>query len=44
VSEQVYAIDYCNFKNTVSDPAYHEACLRVWSAMHQLQRQQSVPL
>ena len=38
VSDQVSAIDYPNFKNNVSDPAYHAACLQVWSAMNRLQR------
>jgi hypothetical protein len=42
VAEQVNAISYPNFKDSVVDPDYHGACLRVWSAMHQLQVQQSV--
>ena len=42
VTDQVSAIDYPNFKNTVVDPDYHAACLRVWSSMHQLQLQQSI--
>jgi len=43
VTDQVSAIDYPNFKNTVVDPDYHAACLLVWSSMHQLQLQQSAP-
>ena len=43
VAVQVSAIDYGNFKDTVVNPDYHAACLRVWSSMHQLQLQQSVP-
>lgn len=39
VTDQVNAIDYTNFKDTVVDPDYHSACLRVWSTMHQLQVQ-----
>lgn len=37
VADQVNAIDYWNFKDSVIDPDYHGACLRVWSSMHQLQ-------
>jgi hypothetical protein len=43
VAKQVASIGYDNFKDTVVDPDYHAACLRVWSAMHQLQVQQSAP-
>lgn len=43
VADQISAIDYENFKDSVVDPDYHSACLRVWASMHQLQLQQSVP-
>ncbi len=43
VADQVSAIDYPNFKDTVVDPDYHAACLRVWSAMHDLQVQRQNP-
>jgi hypothetical protein len=39
VADQVNAIDYCNFKDSVTDAPYHSSCLRVWSSMHQLQLQ-----
>ena len=41
--DQVNAIDYPNFKDSVVGPDYHGSCLRVWSSMHQLQLQQPVP-
>jgi hypothetical protein len=43
VSDQVSAITYGNFKDTVVDPDYHSACLQVWSAMHDLQVQRQNP-
>lgn len=43
MADQISAINYGNFKDTVDDSDYHAACLRVWSAMHQLQLQQSTP-
>ena len=39
MADQVNAIDYPNFKDTVTDAPYHSACLQVWSSMHQLQMQ-----
>jgi hypothetical protein len=42
MADQVNAIDYGNFKDTVVDPDYHSACLRCWSSLHQLQLQKSV--
>jgi hypothetical protein len=38
VADQISAINYPNFKDTVVDPDYHAACLRVWSVMHYLQK------
>lgn len=37
VAKQVGSIEYDNFKNSVPDPAYHAACLLVWSDMNRLQ-------
>ena len=39
VTDQVNAINYPNFKDTVTDTKYHAACLRVWSSMYDLQDQ-----
>ena len=39
VAEAVCAIDYGNFKDSVTDPLYHSSCLRVWTSMRQLQMQ-----
>ncbi len=33
----VQAIDYTNFKNSVSDPARHDAYFECWDAMYDLQ-------
>jgi hypothetical protein len=35
--DQVAAIDYDNFKNSIADHAYHDACSSVWSVMHRTQ-------
>ena len=35
--DQVMALDYSNFKDTVKDRARHDAYLRCWSAMYALQ-------
>lgn len=35
--EHVQAIDYVNFKDSIDDPAYHDAALAAWSAMHRYQ-------
>jgi hypothetical protein len=37
LADQVNAINYPNFKNSVSDPAYRSACNRVWGVMRVLQ-------
>jgi hypothetical protein len=34
---QVEAIAYSNFKNSITDPAYHDAALSAWSALHRYQ-------
>ena len=34
VAQRIGNIDYDNFKNSVSDEAYHDACTDVWSAMY----------
>ena len=38
VSEYVMGIKYTNFKNSVRDTQYHNACSRVWSVMAGLQK------
>ena len=37
VSEAAASIDYPNFKNTIQDDDRHDAYMRVWAAMYQLQ-------
>jgi len=37
VAKQVASISYDNFKNSVSQPAYHSACQKVWGVMYGLQ-------
>jgi hypothetical protein len=32
--EKVMAIDYVNFKDSITDPVYHAGCADVWSAMY----------
>jgi hypothetical protein len=41
LAARVEAIDYPNFKNTISDSAYHDAAMQVWSVMHAYQRHSS---
>ena len=38
LTARVEAIDYPNFKNTISDPAFHNAAMQVWRVMHRLQQ------
>jgi hypothetical protein len=38
LAARVEAIGYPNFKNTISDSAYHDAAMQVWGAMHRLQQ------
>lgn len=38
IAESIVDIDYDNFKNSISDPDRHDACMTVWSAMYRLQR------
>ena len=37
VGREIAALDYDNFKNSIPDHEYHDACSSVWSVMHQLQ-------
>jgi hypothetical protein len=39
ISNQVESIDYPNFKDSISDDAYHDAALEAWSAMVSYQEQ-----
>ncbi|TSE36891.1 hypothetical protein Tfont_01603 [Tepidimonas fonticaldi] len=38
IAQRLLAIDYGNFKNSVTDRALHDAYARVWGAMYTLQR------
>jgi hypothetical protein len=38
--QQVQAIRSPNFKDSISDRAYHDAALAAWSAMHRYQQEQ----
>ena len=38
VAGWVLGITYDNFKNSIPDKAYHDACLQVWGAMHRYQK------
>jgi hypothetical protein len=31
---QVQGLDYTNFKNSIYDDRYHDACIDVWNAMY----------
>jgi hypothetical protein len=37
IAEAIQGIDYDNFKNSIPDNQYHDACSGVWSVMHRLQ-------
>lgn len=37
MAKQVMNLDYTNFKNSIKDNAYHDACLEAWFAMRNLQ-------
>jgi hypothetical protein len=37
IEGEVLRIDYTNFKDSIHDNRYHDACLKVWSAMHRYQ-------
>lgn len=39
VQERLQSLDYANFKNSIEDPAYHDAALATWTAMHRYQHQ-----
>lgn len=38
IRREVDAIDYGNFKNSVGDDRYHDACLDVWTALYRHQK------
>lgn len=40
MQQQVQAITYPNFKDSIRDYAYHDAALAAWSAMHSFQEDQ----
>lgn len=35
--EQIQSLSYANFKDSIDDPAYHDAAMRAWFAMHRYQ-------
>lgn len=37
VAQQVKSVDYDNFKASLTDDRYHDACLSVWCAMMRMQ-------
>ncbi|MDR9497813.1 MAG: hypothetical protein RI556_01450 [Hydrogenovibrio sp.] len=37
MAEQIQGIDYDNFKGSLADADYHDACLGVWQTMHDFQ-------
>lgn len=37
IAKQLESFQYENFKSSVREPTYHEACMKVWSTMHNLQ-------
>jgi hypothetical protein len=43
VARRVEAIDYDNFKNSVSDWELHNSYLRIWGVMRELQNKLNVP-
>jgi hypothetical protein len=38
LAKKAAGIRYDNFKSTVTDPAYHGACMQVWSTVNRLQQ------
>ncbi|PKN35643.1 MAG: hypothetical protein CVU61_02135 [Deltaproteobacteria bacterium HGW-Deltaproteobacteria-19] len=38
IRREVEAIDYGNFKNSIGDDRYHDACLDVWTALYRHQK------
>lgn len=38
VAAEVLNLDYSNFKNSIEEPQYHDACLDAWFAMNNYQR------
>lgn len=43
MQQQVRAITYPNFKDSIRDRAYHDAALAAWSAMYRYQNDQLSP-
>jgi hypothetical protein len=39
IAEQIHSIDYDNFKGSLADTDYHDACVGVWQTMHDFQTQ-----
>lgn len=37
IGKAIHGIEYDNFKNSIPDNEYHDACSGVWSVMHRLQ-------
>lgn len=37
INKEIDGMQYDNFKNSISDHAYHDACSQVWRVMHALQ-------
>jgi len=38
LSEAIEEIDYPNFKNSIGDDRYHDACMDVWSTLYRHQK------
>ena len=38
VTDQVNTLNYTNFKDSIRDHKYHDACLDVWEVMHSAYR------
>jgi len=38
MAAEVLNLDYTNFKNSIKDGRYHDACIETWFAMNALQR------
>lgn len=40
MADQIASIDYDNFKNSIEDDQYHDACAKVWGVMYIYQDEQ----
>ena len=40
IDQELEDLQYDNFKNSIADDAYHNACSKVWSVMYQYQAEQ----